>query len=532
MKNKNEQRKALSDIEYVIPERVTTERLHGLLARKLSLTQEPRRRLTCTYHDTFDWRLYRQGWMLEALNETRLVLREINGERILRTLETSDVPRFAGDLPRGPFRELIETPLAGRALLPMGALDVESRRMSRIDADGKTVLRLSLESARSAAPAARAAYEIRRLIVHPVKGYARPARDARRFVDKKLGFVAADVSRYAGTLAAAGREPGDYTGKPRIPLDPEMRTDVALRRGLLVLFQIIEDNVDGVVGDVDAEFLHDFRIGVRRTRAAIGQIKRVMARRDRDRFKREFKWLGDITGPARDLDVYLEHFEEYEQALAPRHRIALAPFREFLLAHRRAAYELLAQRLKSARWRRLKSAWRAYIEAPVSPRARLANAARPVREVASERIWRVYVLATTDGRRIAANTPVEALHELRIDCKKLRYLLEFFRKLYPARRTTRLIRVLKELQDNLGALQDNAVQARGLQRFARDMKAEGKVAAVTLEAMSKLSARLSEREGQARLEFAARFASFDAKQNRRSFQKLFRSTVGSGASTR
>ena len=36
------------------------------------------------------------------------------------------------------------------------------------------------------------------------------------------------------------------------------------------------------------------------------------------------------------------------------------------------------------------------------------------------------------GRAVTADGPAEEMHELRKDCKKLRYLIEFVRSLYPA----------------------------------------------------------------------------------------------------
>jgi CHAD domain-containing protein len=71
-----------------------------------------------------------------------------------------------------------------------------------------------------------------------------------------------------------------------------------------------------------------------------------------------------------------------------------------------------------------------------------------------------------------AKSPPRALHRLRIDCKKLRYLLEFFISLYKADDTARIIKPLKRLQDNLGTFNDLDVQEHALLHFTDELGAK------------------------------------------------------------
>ena len=73
------------------------------------------------------------------------------------------------------------------------------------------------------------------------------------------------------------------------------------------------------------------------------------------------------------------------------------------------------------------------------------------------------------GGRIDDDTPAARLHELRIQCKKLRYLLDFYSSLYDREAVARIIRALKKLQDNLGDFNDLEVQQKDLQAFAEDL---------------------------------------------------------------
>jgi CHAD domain-containing protein len=133
----------------------------------------------------------------------------------------------------------------------------------------------------------------------------------------------------------------------------------------------------------------------------------------------------------------------------------------------------------------------------------------------------VYKRVLKEGRAIQPETPAEALHELRKTCKKLRYLMEFFMSLYPTSEIKALIKVLKNLQDNLGEFQDYEVQVSTLKQFSQQMMAEGNAPAETLMAMGILVEDLNKRQHQARDEFAARFEKFSLPDNQKHFRALF-----------
>jgi CHAD domain-containing protein len=79
--------------------------------------------------------------------------------------------------------------------------------------------------------------------------------------------------------------------------------------------------------------------------------------------------------------------------------------------------------------------------------------------------WR-YRQVCRRGRQLKALT-VEQRHALRIAAKKLRYAAEFFSGLYPGKVTRRYIQALSLLQDEFGALNDQAVAGRLLAQIGR-----------------------------------------------------------------
>ena len=85
----------------------------------------------------------------------------------------------------------------------------------------------------------------------------------------------------------------------------------AVREVLQALLATIRLNESGVREDIDTEFLHDFRVAVRRTRSALSQVKGVFGGNRFEQFRDEFKWLGGLSGRLRDLDVYILSLPEY-----------------------------------------------------------------------------------------------------------------------------------------------------------------------------------------------------------------------------
>lgn len=473
-----------------------------------------------TWLDTFDWRLERAGWrLLEARvgdRRWRELRRRADGD-LSATGEAGG--RFAQDLAPAGLRERVAKPLSMRALLPRVRVEVERALHPVRDRRGKIVARLSLcratahdpdrDDERGLAP---------RLELQALKGYAGEARALHQRLAGRDDLVAADTSLLAAGLDALGRAPCDYSSKIRLHLDPAMPAAEAVRAILRQLLAALETNEAGIRQRVDSEFLHDFRVAVRRTRAALGQIKGALPPAERDRFRTEFAWLQQATGPARDLDVYLLEMPDYEAALPPAERADLAPLRTFLERRRDAAYRELDAVLDAPRYRRLLSDWRAFLAAGGAGGAR---GDWPVRALADRRIRKVYRRLLREGEAIGPESPAEALHEMRKTCKKLRYLMEFFRSLYPQADIERLIKALKRLQENLGDFHDLHVQQQTLRQFADEMAAAGEAPPPTLLAMGRLVDDLAGRERATRAEFAARFARFARKKNRRRFERLF-----------
>jgi CHAD domain-containing protein len=140
--------------------------------------------------------------------------------------------------------------------------------------------------------------------------------------------------------------------------------------------------------------------------------------------------------------------------------------------------------------------------------------------VATERVARAYNRVRKSGRRIDNETPATVIHTLRIDCKKLRYLLEFFRSVFDEQLVAVVVRSLKRLQDDLGEFNDLEVQGQELSMMADDMVAKGAVDAPALLAMGRLVVALESRQDTARKRLGKRIAGFVDRRTAERFGAL------------
>jgi CHAD domain-containing protein len=472
--------------------------------------------------DTFDWRLHRAGRTLEYVSgrgTCELALSTLDGQRIACAVPKLTWPRQTSAVPAGRVRDLV-TPIAGiRALLPVAASTSSQRTLRVLDGEEKTVARLTLENGSPRGPAVAAVPA--RLTITPVRGYDAQAGRVERILAALPSVTAASQSALDLALTAAGRRPGDYNSQVEVALTPSMPAGAALAAILLRLLDIIEANVDGTVRDIDTEFLHDLRVAVRRTRAALKLAGDALPGDLAPRYAPEFRWLGQLTTPLRDLDVHLLGFAEAAANLVTASPADLAPMHDSLLRYRAAERRRLARGLRSARFTSLTTEWRAALEkGAAAGRGRGGRPRVPIASLAAARFERAHRRLIKTGSAITAASPEEDLHVVRKRGKELRYLLEFFAALHDPAAHHSAVRELKQLQDCLGAIQDGHVQREAIRSLAERMVAEGVTPAPTLLAMGELAAQLDAVASKARADFGTRFARFTSDRNTRRIASL------------
>ncbi len=300
-----------------------------------------------------------------------------------------------------------------------------------------------------------------------------------------------------------------------VKLEFEQPADAAAADVLRALLGAVEANLPGAVEDPDSEALHDLRVAVRRSRSVQRQLKRAFPPVELGHVRAEFRWLQGLTGPARDLDVYVLGFDALRELVPEATRGDLEPVRDVLRRHREQAREEMAEGLHSERFTMLISEWASLLELlPSMPVADRPDAKRPIGQLAGGRIVKVYKRMVKMGDAIDSSSPAEAYHELRKKGKELRYLLELFASpLYPNKVVKPMVKSLKALQDVLGRHQDRQVQQAMLRSLAGEL-AELPDHAPTLMAVGVLLASLDQDARAAREQFAERFEAFGSKAQR------------------
>ncbi|GAO37026.1 adenylate cyclase [Sulfuricella sp. T08] len=236
----------------------------------------------------------------------------------------------------------------------------------------------------------------------------------------------------------------------------EMTVDAAFRAIAWNCIDQLQDNRNRLRQGYDPELVHQMRVAVRRLRSALSLFGAAAQGIKDAALTAELRWLVGELGPARDWDVFLSEMLPPVVTALPReeglvwlHRQAEKICREkreqACVAAAGQRYNEIMLRLGAWLWR---APWRTTTVA--------ADLDMPVSTFASKMLDRRCRQVSRRGRHLNALT-VAQRHVLRIAVKKLRYAAEFFFGLYPGKATKRYIQALSRLQDEFGALNDQAV---------------------------------------------------------------------------
>ncbi|WP_018747912.1 CHAD domain-containing protein [Chitiniphilus shinanonensis] len=231
------------------------------------------------------------------------------------------------------------------------------------------------------------------------------------------------------------------------------------------LAHIESQRLDVLSGRDDA--LHQLRIALRGWRTL---LPLVLRRQPEDRaIVAAWREFATLTGPARDAEVLL--------SLLP----ADHPRRAEVQARRDDGYTAVTAALESVDWPVRVAASRAWLMLRLDLRKRATLQARIRRR--AERL----------GQRLrqdlAADPSPEHWHQVRIDVKKLRYLIDYAGKWLP-RRSRKLRPLLKAAQSTLGELHDLDVRGADGMALPGDDAARERLTADSAKLVAQLRQRL------------------------------------------
>ena len=511
------QQRAAGSRDFLLAGSASAAGLADVLGTAFSLVVGAERRVRTSWLDTFDHRLAAAGMALRY-DEGRgaPTLTAVGADLPLVTaVAKQSWPRLGYDvLPDAAEWSDVAGRVYPRALLPVARTHGGIRPVRLLDDQQKTIATGTLEHT------GNADHTIHLLRLTPLRGYAAETDTAGTLIAAVDG-----VQPDPGGTGITAFEPAPEPGADRFPMHPTEPAAHAVAGALLGWLGILDDNVGGVADDLDSEFLHDFRVAVRRARSMLKVAGDVLPADFVAAYAPELRWLGDLTTPIRDLDVFLLGLHS-DASIVDTQAPVIRPFVTELHRRRKAELRALRRGLRSARYTALARDYRArLIELQVGePEVAITAAA-----FAATRVEQLYRKVRKRGDAITPVSPSESLHDLRKRCKELRYVLDAFRPVLDPAAYAPAMRGLKELQECLGRLQDAHVQRELIHDTAAELMTGAVVKAPTLLAMGAATTGIGLREEAVRAEFADQWARFNRPKVRRAMRTLVATARESGS---
>jgi CHAD domain-containing protein len=280
----------------------------------------------------------------------------------------------------------------------------------------------------------------------------------------------------------------------------------------------------GLRASLDTEFLHDFRVAIRRTRSLLRQVRYVWDPGAVEHFSSEFSWIGRVAGPPRDVDVLMLALREHRGVVPADDMDVLMAFLGQL---QRQEYGGLVAALDSVRYRRLLADWQTFLDRPTASAPEARNSERRFVDVVAHRAWRLSRRIGASAKTIDEHSSPERLHAIRIDAKKLRYLIDVTPRFYDAGDLECVLGALKKLQRVLGDFNDAHLQEARLLDCGRTLGAAGGPAGALL-ALGRLAEQSRQRSESLRGEVLDRLAQFRRHETRAACRRAFKDASRTG----
>ncbi|MEP6558258.1 MAG: CYTH and CHAD domain-containing protein [Burkholderiales bacterium] len=446
---------------------------HPLLRALAGDRLPQQQRMQARYLDTADGLLARAGMALRLRCE---------GDQWVQTFKTSSgaalalrsrgeweqqVPEPKLDwivLQRTPLARLDEFARLPQTLQPIFAIDFQRRSWQLKFKDGtRAIASLDIGEIACGIDDARRTEAISEFELEFESG--RPATVWKLARDLCEGLTLLPLSASKGERGSALA--GGQTAKPlktRMPdLDPASDVHAALALALGTPLAALQHNLRQL-DFADPEFVHQARVALRRMRSVLRAFDRLIKNRKLKRDLRQLavplKALGHTLGAARDADVFLSETlgviaKQLKSALpetaadveSPIDRIAADATKRQQAAHD-AVRAWLA---KPAYGRLLLSAERLIFDSAHAQPAEGKPLALQLAKLLARQHQKVQHAAIGLTRQSAAER-----HRLRIEVKRLRYLLDIALPLFAQDGSEGYLVVLESLQQRLGSLNDTS----------------------------------------------------------------------------
>ena len=440
-----------------------------------------------------------------------------SGEETIEYAAGTTQMRFWWDFPDTPIQHKLRKLIDLRALLPIAELGLASQQFVLRNSDEKIVVRGELSALRSDVHDAVAQHDEKPRVstfvsLQGLRGYEKEFQQAldnlQALIDKPLPSLSlkSRIQCHGFDVQLSSKVFGIEAHEP---------VEKALRQMSLSMLNKARENEAGVIDDIDTEFLHQYRVSLRKTRSLLNLMKKALPEALHLRLKEQLGKIASATNNLRDLDVFLLEKNHYQSMLPPTFAKGVEQLFSVIAQQREKARREVVKTFQSVGYEQ--SFAEVLQTLQQSPLYATELAARPVKTVASKKILGRFEKIRRLGILIDADTPAEQVHDLRIECKKLRYMMEFFAELYADKAIKPLIKSLKKLQTILGDFNDYEVQQAFLAGYEKANRSKPALSA----ACNGLIALLYQQQMQARAQVMDAFAQFNLPDNVEAFEQLF-----------
>ena len=223
----------------------------------------------------------------------------------------------------------------------------------------------------------------------------------------------------------------------------------------LFYFAEMLSHEQGTVQGEDIEELHDMRVATRRMRTAFDIFSPAFPAKVMQHQLRGLQKIGRVLGKVRDLDVLLEKAVCYRDKSDVNEQAWIQPLLDDWNNTIERKRLKMAKHLRSEAYQNFKYNFNLFLQVPETidnqPISDNGTYSR-VRDVVPVLVYSRYA-AVRAYEAILTSASINQLHALRIEFKKFRYTLEYFREIL-GDGINKAISELKHLQDHLGELHD------------------------------------------------------------------------------
>ena len=292
-----------------------------------------------TLFDTFDHSLRLSGRLLLS---TGRGLEVIGRDGSLLQQPARQTTGLVAALDDGVVKDALADVSPLRALMPVGDISLGLVMAALVDDEAKTHIRVHVIEVLTEAGFSGLLVSLRCL-----RGYEESLDAALDCFCALGGKPLKTIDLYAKLFP----KHSSYDPKPCISIgNDEAAFDVATDI-IASYLPVARANEEGIVADIDTEFLHDYRIALRKIRSVLSLFKGVYDDKTTSELKTRFSALMAPTGQQRDLDVYLLEKQKFYDLLPDSLHGGLDKMFALFAEERQKEQKTLAAHLSSEAYR-------------------------------------------------------------------------------------------------------------------------------------------------------------------------------------